>query len=317
MKKKEFISKILSGILIVIISGCEKVIEPKDLPDQDPRIVLNSVLKNDSAIIAHISSSKSIISGKSYKMIENAACDVYEDDHFVEQLKHTGGGYYTGSVKPVTSKKYTLKVTATGYNGVEGSTSLGKNVVLNKAERFDTINHYLFEPSYNFGTRQIYGSLKFIFRLLDDITITNYYSITPQFILYDSIGRDISEPMTTYIYLNNTAPYSSGITGGFSLDFNDGTLVNGREIEVDVSIGLNLLKPPAYSVKSVGVKLVLSNISEDLYKYKSTLNEQSSTRASIFAEPVIVHNNVKNGMGIVGSMNSNSVLIGNFVVKKQ
>jgi len=65
------------------------------------------------------------------------------------------------------------------------------------------------------------------------------------------------------------------------------------------------------------VYLTVSNTSEDLYKYNTTLRNQLYTGVSLFAEPVLVFNNVKNGMGIVGSMYSTTFFLYKAPIIKQ
>jgi hypothetical protein len=283
--------------LWVCFAACEKVIEPKDLPEQEPKLVLNCVVYAQQTVSLQVSSSKSIISGKDHKLVENADCDLYEDDRFVERLAHRGKGEYSSAYVAQTGKKYTLKVNASGYPGVEGSTSVPENVPAVRFERYDTLNSKYYSFVSN-GFMNMGGESKFKVWIPDDLSKRNFYSVAATVFVYDSLGAPISGSITSYVYGNNNTTF---LSGGFEVD--DQVIVNGREVFLDLVVGFYRDDNTIVAADSLEVFLSVSNISEDLFKYKQTLNKQASLGASFFAEPVQVHNNVHNGMGIVASIN--------------
>src|SRR5438045_1388231 len=90
-------NNIFALTLALAFQSCEKVIEPKNLPEQDPRIVLNSILMAGDKVSTEISASKSIISGKPYKFINNATCVLYVNGNLTETLPFVKNGVYTGT----------------------------------------------------------------------------------------------------------------------------------------------------------------------------------------------------------------------------
>jgi hypothetical protein len=309
-------SKALKKLSVVILSAllataCEKVIEPKDLPEQDPRIVLNSILYTDSVVKASVSASKSILSGKDYKLIENANCSLYEEGVFVEKLQHTKNGIYLGTKKPVQNKTYTLKVSAAGYKDVEGSTQMIPPVSVDRMERYDTLNSKFVKTDYGSGNGYyIGGNTKFKVWIIDDITTQNFYRLTVTAQVFNSNG-DTLKGFVPQIYVSNNVEASGA--GNYymsqnTLSIDDLYLVNGNQVIIDAGVNL-------YYSASVGLPDIayadlyfeVSTMSNDLYRYNATLTEQlNSGGINLFAEPVLVHNNIKNGMGIVGSINSDT-----------
>src|SRR5688572_25801801 len=140
MKKLLYINYLVI-LAALLVCGCEKVIEPKELPEQDPRLVVNSILYADSNVRVNITSSKSILSGKAYKVLDNAICKLFEDDNFVEQLSNNKNGNYNSAYLAKADKKYSLQVHADGFVDVEGSAHLPQAVKGMRFERYDTINN--------------------------------------------------------------------------------------------------------------------------------------------------------------------------------
>lgn len=313
MKKLFLYASLL--LIFGLLGACRKVIEAKDLPQQDPRIVLNCLIFNNDSIRANITASKSILSGKDYKYLDNAICELYENDTYVEQLVNRKNGNFVGKKLAQSGKKYTLKVACAGYKSVEGSTTLGDSVVVKGIERTDSVNYYFRKE--NLSTYQyIGGSVRYKVMIKDDIKIRNYYSIQPIVVLMDSLGAPVDFSITPYISLLNGDSNSGVSYYGTSIETDDQTLVNGNEVRLDLDISFNISSSPLPPANSVQVYLILGNISEDLYKYKVTSNKQAFESGGLFSEPVLVYNNVTNGMGIVGGVNSNVYFLHSGPLKK-
>lgn len=317
---KKIKSIILLAPLAVCLS-CEKIIEPKDLPEQDPRIVVNCLLNSDQNISADVSASKSIISGKDYKLLNNAVCEVYEDGAYIQNLVFTSNGHYFGSLIPKANKKYTLKVAASGYESATATTTMPDNTVIKPVERVDTVNFkYRLDRIGQSGDFYITGETKYKFRIVDDATLENFYSIVPSVFLLDSLNQPINYSITpTVLYYNG----SNGLGGGpeyhdSSLDLEDKKIVNGNEIQGTIGIQFHLnqgsgssLKPP---IKRIVIYFEFQSVNEDYYKYKKTLLNQANMGISLFAEPVQVYNNIEQGMGILGGLSSTTIPVYNAAV---
>lgn len=299
---------ILSGALIVVICSCEKIIEPKNLPEQDPRIVVNCILNTDESIQTNISQSKSILSGKDYKYINNAVCELYEDDAYVQNLSFSSNGNYQLMTFPKAGKKYTLKVAASGFESVTATTQMPVDFNVKPAERYDTVVNY-YRTNYGSGSNlenQITGETRFRIRIVDDPETRNFYSISVRVTLYDSLGQALNYSVTPSLRSYNQANLSGdGGYYGDVMEVDDKTLVNGNEIQRNVGVYLNVTENNSKGrVKSVSVVFKIAALSEDYYRYKETLMNQAFSGVSFFAEPVQVYNNIEKGMGILAGINT-------------
>lgn len=293
----------------VLLAACEKVIEAKDLPAQDPLLVVNSLLCKDSMITAHVSQSKSILSNKEYKYITNAVCALYENDMFVQNLVHTANGSYYAPVTAQANRRYALKITSTGFETAEATTEVPESVVVLSVENLDTAMNYKRERTSAGNDNTISGEVKFKLRLRDNSPAENYYAVEPRFLFLDAQGTPVPyTPTITVADYGSTTGLSgvSYVTG--MLIFDDLTLVNGSDIIRTVGIQLSLPEEAAKPlVKTVKLSLRFVQLSPDYFRYIKTAKQQAATRANIFAEPVQVYNNIKKGLGIFGAESSSLV----------
>lgn len=299
---KYFIAPALSALLFSL-SSCEKVIEAKDLPQQDPMLVVNCLIYPDSQVVINASSSKSILSGKDYKYISSAVCDLYENETYLGTVSTGSNGT---AVFPVLAKKntsYSLKVAAPGFKSVDASTSVPDQITVSAVERYDTANYkYTIgtQPAGPNSSKSANGTCKFKFTITDDLSKSNYYGLKPTVILYDGNGN--SKVLTS-------ASINSNLTGGGlgeestyfgqMLILRDQTLVNGNQVQGDISVGFFEDLSTGFDAQTIEVYLEMYNLSDDYYKYQRTFSEQASLGADFFAEPVLVYSNIKNGVGIL------------------
>jgi hypothetical protein len=322
MKFKK-IYKTLVGfvVLMLTVSACQKEIPAKDLPQQDPRITLNCTVSRDSLIQVNISSSKSVLSGKDYRMIDDAICEVYINDVYAERLVNIKNGNYKSTIKASSGKKYTIKASASGFKSVEGSSSLPDTTYISRWERYDTTNAHFSKfanmPGYN-GPSILNGSVKFKLYVADKPGEDNYYLVRSYLTFYNKQGVVMLENAAASINISisdntNTGPHSTG-----TIVYTDDKTVLNKEVllNVEISSSSNSIAN-LDSVQSVAVYVRVAAISADLFKYIATVDQQQSIGPNPFAEPVLVYNNITNGMGIVGCASYGSLYLGRYAVRNQ
>ena len=307
-------NKLILLLLWLSISSCEKVIDPGELPQQEARLVVNCILTNDSVVKVNVSSSKSIISGKEYKQIDNATCRLLENGQLVEQLVNIKNGNYQGKIIPKPDRTYTLKVSAAYFTDVETSTMLPPSVSIEKTERYDTVNSTFtrFDPP-NSGIILLGGNMKFKVTLKDDLSKKDYYALRPTITLFDSTGKAI--PEQGEVFFSETKQNEEGFVFSNFMGITDGQPVNSNQLLVDFTVGTNYVLEQI-PLGDLVVSLQVATISDDLYKYISTANEQSYNSGNWFAEPTMVYSNVSNGMGILGGINNQQIVLFRGKVKK-
>lgn len=317
-KKQLNMKKILSiACFAVVFTACEKIIEPGELPEQDVRLVINAVLDKDSVFSVNLSQSKSIISGKDYKMVDKEVCEVYEDGVFLEKLSFVSKGKYMGTKKPQVGKTYRIVAKAANLADAEGSTKMPADPLLIKCERVDSTTVF---PSFSGGfstvSPSLYGGINYKIELKDNADLNDYYNVSLRIIVYDSSGTDFFDMGTLYLSdlsnsqsSNSTGYYSGGLYGS-----DQETVISGNKV---FTVGANFYVGEIPFKKPVTLQpiLICSQYSEEYYKFIMTASKQISTGAGIFVEPTVLYSNCSNGMGIVGGRISTIKLLNPITVK--
>lgn len=301
-----------------LFSSCEKVIEPKDLPEQDLRLVLNAVIQNDSVFSAYLSSSKSIISGKDYKTIDKSYCAVYEDGKFLEQLTFYTKGKYEGTKKPVAGRTYEFVARASGFEEVSGKTEFPVLPVLVSAIAYDTVQSvFMVSGPKGKPFENVFGGMKFKIGLKESSGIRDYYQLTPILVLVDSFGTPL-KMLSTYLQENNSS--GDNVTSSFvtsesivSTDA-EGVIAGAKVFDVYFSSNSSLIDFP--TAAGIDIYVIASRLSEDYYKYLQTGFKQAFTAGSFFAEPTFVYSNCSNGMGVVGAKTNEFYFIKSTLFKR-
>lgn len=287
----------LISIVLLSVLSCEKIIEPKNLPEQEPRIVLNCILATDSLISVTLSSSKSILSGKDYKYINNGVCEVYEDGIYIQNFVFKSNGNYQGTIFPKAGKSYTIKAAASGFENVSATTSLLPVPKTSVIELYDTAGvTYIRKKREENGNYIISGFTNLRFKILDSPSLKDHYAITSSMKLFDSLGQVIpyDEDISPDIFPNGPYSYDN------FLEINGKDFFEGKEVSLDLRIQVffeEMIGKP--SIKRIEVLLQVLDLNEDYHKYYITLRAQATTRVSYYAEPVQVYTNVEKGLGIL------------------
>ena len=302
----------------VLFISCEKIIEPKDLPQQDLRLVLNTVIQNDSVFNAYLSSSKSIISGKEYKTIDKAYCAVYEDGVFFEQLAFNTKGIYVGTKKPLAGKKYEFVARAAGFEEVKGTTETPVLPNIISAVAYDTVQTF-FAGAGPKGKpfENVSGGMKFKIALKERSGLPDYFLVTPFLLLIDSAGNPLNTlPGTLTDNSNSGGTVSSGFytSDGFAGSDAEGVIAGEKVFDFFIGSFSDLKDYP--TAAGVSIFLIVSNLSADYFKYLETVYQQAGTSGSFFAEPTFVYSNCSNGMGIVGAKFSKYHLVKSVLFKR-
>ena len=232
---------------VFIFLSCEKVIEAKDLPEQDSRIVLNSLLFSEDLITANITASRGILSNKAFKDLDNAVCQVFENDAYLGNLINIQNGNFTSFFTAKVNNKYRLIVSASGYSSVTATTIIPPSVKYTNLERYDTLNYNYRLNQYSPSEKSVGGTSKFKLKILDDLSAKNFYSIKPIVILTDSLGNTIEND--GYAYIKNNNDENSYESTSFEID--DLTKVNGNQMQLDFDVSFYFNIPT--NLKSIRV----------------------------------------------------------------
>lgn len=276
--------------------GCEEPVTP-NLPDFEPKLVVQSNFTNGQPIQVFVSRSEEILDGdNSFIAINNADVDIFQEDSlFVETLQYmadtTTQEYFYTSTEfiPEIAKEYTIKVTAPGLGRVTAKNYIPPPVPLIFTNIRDIILDSL--PAQNIIKYTFTIDLRFI----DEPNVRNYYHLNFYQLKVIAEGdmeeQEVKETRTVESATNNNffRPYYRG-----------GVLISDEESDghtYDYSVTFTTSIRSTQEI--LGEFIVeLATVSEEYYLYHSSLNNQNQTYGEPFDEPIIIFNNIESGYGI-------------------
>jgi hypothetical protein len=290
-------NKLFFLIAILFLFSCEKEIEYEG-EGKAPVLVLDGVLENNSFPMINVSRSVFFLSNSSASSasISGASVKFTNMDSGVEYvLTSAGSGYYSGGELVLPSTNYRIEVSYPDYETISSEITTVNDVVLSSIDSSSVLNGFVRTSfvDYRFNDSQ---DENFYAVKLSAEKETTYYDFSGGVIGVDTMWMPqyitSKDPSLEFVFGDNTffSDFSfNGTLKIFSTEFSD---YNYPGLGEETS-------------KIIGYSATLLNLSEDMYKYfKSIENNQPN---GPFSDPVNAHTNVKNGLGIFGSVSSSVV----------
>lgn len=325
MKTKNIYIIVLFVIGLLMVS-CENDIEFKG-DDTTAMMVVNSLLTPDSVVKVHLSKSKFFLKDdSSFEVINDAVVNVYANDVFVEELDGIGGGFYLGSYKPKHGEIIKIVANNSEFGTVSSSTFIyPENPIIS----VDTVSNFTGETFWVNYTNDIKGNfiqdtlgkvinkqLKFTVNFKDDLDTKNYYRLVVKYRQHiDDVGiidntafiestdlvfgstseGDIFQEGTTNYYHEFSDEILNGKKYGltFTVNTTEYEYMPGKEPVDNGEVHVNVLEKQELVIN-------LQSISDSYYLYLKSRSANNSY-IEFFSEPVQIHNNIQNGIGIIGS----------------
>lgn len=270
------------SVFLLLLGGCETVLEV-DIPEHEPKLVVNAVFNPDSLFTVDVSASQSAFSNDEHQQLENATVRLFQDGKHLLDLPHIGNGIYQAAEKPEALQQYELRVSAAGFPQATGVTTIPAPAVVYDVQAAPA-------PASSDGAGP---TLNASFTLQDSPNEENFYylqAFTPD-TTWDG------EAYRRYVHLEASSPIDYEFSMETRLFFSD-KLFNGEALELK----LNLENNP-YSATYVQV----AQITKEYYLYVQTLEKQSYSD-NFNVTPTAVTNNILNGMGLSGAYNARTLL---------
>lgn len=280
-----------------MLAGCELTV-PVDLPDQSPKLVMNTLLHPGDTIHAYLS--------RSFGMYEDFALDEVVDATYIVEDMTNGASdtlqplhnppallYQTIEVPVLSGHTYRFRAVAPGYEAVTGETTIPPVVPITEAD---------YQPEARYNQDSI---------LMDgwEITFTdppgdNYYALTLELMFggqnANRICYETLDPALAEVDVLNNGGDFVNVCEGF---FTDNTF-DGSHYTVQVFTDNNLAGQPGNKMR-----IILSHINVDAFRHLQSSRLQERTEGNPFAEPVIVYSNIDNGFGVIGGMVTDTLIV--------
>ena len=311
---KIYLSLIIS---LVLFASCEKDVEFKGTMTKSV-LVVNSFVSPDSVVSANVSESKFFLEEEStITGIENATVSVYVNDVFKEKMIHTDKGNYTGTYIPTIGEIIKLVVTVPNKTDVSCQDKVltrPEIVSVDTAVTSSTGGYLLdYHTKLNSNDTQVYDTIgksrnydcEFKIKMKDKGNEKNYYRLA---VVRNSTFEGESGYEDPHITDNiDPQAYSSDPlqteddSNPFCVFSDD--IINGKEYTLKFKLSQNVItfynRPKETKQELI---IALQQISKDYYLYLRT--RAVANEDNVFSEPVQIHCNIKNGLGVFGSYSS-------------
>ncbi len=275
--------KPLVFLLVICLTGCTENVKDVELPDHEPKLVVQGYLVPNQVLTMFVGKSRSIEKAAKSMGVKNAEIKITGGGNTINQFTYLKNGYYgdTGR-KFKAGKTYTLTVSKKGFETISAKTTIPKAVPIQEVE-------YNSEAIIdNQGDKRDRVSIQF----KDPGSRNNFYEIrlikTPDSSLPRrspvSIPVESRDPAVDFNVNQNVVLLEDGF-------------INGKTY--DLTINFNSVRDSSKLLNRG--KVILRSVNKAYFKYKKKLNLQASNENSLGpfrGEPVQIYSNVENGYGV-------------------
>ncbi len=287
---------VLSILSVLIFSSCTKILDD-ELPQSEPKLVINAAINPDSVFNLNLSKTVHVFENESSNnlpFVFGATTRIYEDGQFLFNLEESENGYYSKpGFYPNLNSTYKVEVEKAGYNPVHAETYIPNPIAINSIDTLLVFNN---EGYYS------WVELQCILKYNDPPGVDNYYRLDCYYILVDEQGQEFM--YRQYVSVDESDEYLFDKSYEYLL-WND-LLSDGNEVNIRFNIYPDYYIPDSSNITYL---IMLHSVSEDFYKYDKSRSLYFETGGSDnpFSEPVIIYSNIVNGFGVFGGYSSDTV----------
>lgn len=289
----------LFAVSLPILVSCERFVEV-ELPGQEAKLVLNSLLESSDTLKVFLTKSRSVLDGREweeFEFVKNANVRLIDQSgrEYRFEFKDNSApwsndiSYQLANPGLSAGQSYLIIADAPGFPEIEAVQQLPTSVPVQEV----SISRLGAVPNLQ-GNHEYEITVKF-----DDLPEKNFYEIA-------------AEASYTFFYLNNddTIYYTQSTPLGplpnnpalrkehlmRNVILMSDVFLNGKNSEVAFRV---ILRDDI----DASLTISLGHVSEAYYRYYDTADLQYYNRGDFLSQPVLVFNNIKNGLGIFKARN--------------
>lgn len=290
-----------SILALIFLVGCEQFLEV-ELPGQEPKLVINSLLEPSDTLKVYLTKSIGILEGKEYndqfESVKNASVNLTSSEGKRIPLTYferntpfeTEAFYYLLNPMLMGNEKYKITAESAGFQPIKGDVTLPELV---------PIKEISYKNLGSNGSGANYDLVEFTVEF-EDLPGKNFYEING-----DYFGVSTTSVNSFYDGELNPSPvnpvYKRDTWFGSGLLFVD-SFFDGKNAEMVFRTTL----PRNADLK---VTINLHHVSESYFRFEETANLQYQTRDDFFSQPVLVYSNIENGLGILKARNTSTKIL--------
>ena len=307
--------------LVIISCGDMETVIDLDIPPHDPVLVLNGILDTDTNTQLVVSHSVGAFSNTNPSFINNANVILYKDNQFVDSLLPDMTSlvytyfyetvsdvdslpmyYYKSDHVPEKDASYRIEASHPDYEPISAETYIPNDIILYNIDIDTTSSQDRIGLTFSFddnANEQNFYRLK-----LFSSCAKSWYDESGYLVVGERFRGD------TWFFSNDPSfpggiPFDGYTFEGNTVAFTD-ALFNGQKktITLDIESELKYAECDTVIIR-------FSNFSDDTYSYYNSLGEHSDKgELGLFGGEVIpVYTNVRNGLGVFISTNSQKIYL--------
>ncbi|MCB0628981.1 MAG: DUF4249 domain-containing protein [Saprospiraceae bacterium] len=280
-----------------ILYSCEEPLDPGYFPPVENKLVVVSKFSTGKAIEVSVSKNRPIGSYEPIEYVTDAKVELYWKETFLEQLQLIPAKdeyqfpYYISQANfPVSGVEYTIKVTADGYQPVMAKSRIPPSVKITKFK----IDRRTVESIPGSGLQRnfFYTTIDFD----DPSEKGDYYHLN----ISQQVNDYIVEGLDTLIgkkTLHSVNFNPLGNKNTITANVEGGLLFEDKPDDQELQIVFYIDTDPGLQIFGK-TYLELRTISDDYYLYFTSLSKSDGVNPDPLSPPVIVYQNIENGLGI-------------------
>ena len=312
MKKLIYIIIALS----IALAACEKTL---DFPFEykQPKLVLNCTLSPTEPIKFTMSRSMHALDSKDIVFISDADVVIFEDDKPLQVVPFSSpSGFYWTTYIPKAGHTYKFQISKEGFETIEAEAKIAEPTTINglsgKIKGEDGIYNGYFDVNLNFNDNPDEENYYFIYTTTEfppemeeynsdykldlecnDLSVNRSYDRELLYLADEIISNG------NYTLKFQANDYYTDVYGSYyEIEYYN---YNGNEGE-NITENPEIEDLPFYREFEYRLIVHVASINKDYYQYLKSFDLYNENEGNPFAEPTLVKTNVKNGLGILGSI---------------
>ncbi len=293
--------------LLIAVSACEKTEKVENFPKHEGKLVTNCFFRPDTCFIFKLSKSLSPIDNAPYRNMNNSSAyiKVFENNTLFDSFRYQAlsqynfGFFGTKEKTPKAGNTYRFECTYPGFGVVTSEDFLPDTLAVTNAKGFYTVFNVYYDTD-TMLTGEYYTNLNLDFKSL--LTKNPYLVIDIDIIPYNRKGNiygyyNYMEDLTDL----NSSNESNYIANRLYVENTDG--VNRINLKWRNSGTLRKNGNSYYHL------ITVTSCSSAAFEYMKRLALQQENQDDPFSEPTPISNNINNGYGIFGGINSQQFFV--------
>lgn len=291
MKKRHQSLFVLS---ICLLMSCEQFLEV-ELPGQEPRLVLNSLMEPTDTLKVFLSQSKGILEDRSddqFEVVKGAQVQVEDEAgkiHPLDYLERQGpfgleAFYFLDNPSLAPGQSYEVTAAKDGFATVQSKEAIPETVQIKSIEMTN-----LGQIEGQTTNDLIEVKIKF-----EDPPQRDFYEISGEIVGQDI--RVVNGDTVNFVYSSSLYARPANPIYERNYQIRDVILFRDNLLKGDASeMVFRISLPKDYDLT---VTIRLSHVSESYFLYYDTSDLQWYNRGDFLSQPVLVYTNITNGLGI-------------------